>query len=98
MFKICIGTFHRESAQSMASAIHVRGLQLIPKNEIKRKLTKYHEDVYKHYARFTKTKSLKRNAQRPYIPSAYEISVMPEVQAIVKQVRRGGRRTRGRAN
>ena len=65
----------------MASALHIRGILLTPKAEM-RELTPFQEEVYTHYARFRRTKALKKDVVRPYLPSGSDLIQMDEVKDI----------------
>ncbi len=77
------GTFHPDNPQSVASALHIRGLELKPKEEVS-KLSDFEEEIYKFYARFRRTKALKVDADRPYIPDAKTLAQWYAVSRLIE--------------
>jgi len=78
-----LGTFHPENTQSIASALHIRGVKLLPQDSLKFELTIRESEIYRFYARFCSTKPLKKDTPRPYIPFAKELVALPDVRRIV---------------
>jgi len=78
-------TFHPDNPQSMASALHIRGIALKPRDSFpaSKKLDEFQSQVYFFYAQFCKTKALKKDARRPYLPERHELMAMESVQAII---------------
>lgn len=77
------GTFHPDNPQSVASALHIRGLELKPKEEVTN-LSDFEEEIYKFYARFRRTKPLKVDTDRPYIPDAKTLAQWHAVSRLVE--------------
>jgi hypothetical protein len=80
---ILIGTFHKENPQSVASAIHIRRLTLRPRESLDFKLTDFEDEVYTYYNRFCRTKPLKAEASRPYLPHPVDLIKWPSIKRIV---------------
>lgn len=78
-----IGTFRPENTQSIASALHIRDVKLIPREALNFDLTQREAEIYKFYAQFCSTKPLKKDKPRPYIPMASKLVVLPDVRRIV---------------
>ncbi|XP_021954901.1 uncharacterized protein LOC110851434 [Folsomia candida] len=77
-------TFRPSNPQSVASAIHIRGLKLKPKEGFDN-LNDFEEEIYVHYSRFSRTKSLKAGIKRPYLPPASFFYKWKDVERIIEE-------------
>jgi len=84
-FFVFKGTFHPADPQSVASALHMVGLKLKPKNFFA-DLTDFEKDVLKYFGQFSKTKALKVDVERPNLPPAHLLAKYPAVSRLVDVV------------
>ncbi|XP_021961194.1 uncharacterized protein LOC110856914 [Folsomia candida] len=77
-------TFHPDNPQSVASALHIRGLKLKLKEGFDN-LNDFEEEIYVHYSRFSCTKTLKAGVKRTYLPPASFFYKWKAVERIIEE-------------
>ncbi|ODM96556.1 snRNA-activating protein complex subunit 4 [Orchesella cincta] len=75
-------TFHPDNPQSVASALHIRGLVLRKKEDIPN-INDFEDEIYKFYGRFKRTKPLNAKTDRPYIPDAKTLAEWSTVSRLI---------------
>ncbi|OXA45484.1 uncharacterized protein LOC110856913 [Folsomia candida] len=77
-------TFHPDNPQSVASALHIRGLKLKLKEGFDN-LNDFEEEIYVHYSRFSCTKTLKAGVKRTYLPPVSFFYKWKAVERIIEE-------------
>jgi hypothetical protein len=78
---LILGKFIRHDPISVASALYLRRIELIPR-ENDNDLTPWEKKVYSFYRAFSGYRA-KGNAKRVTLPSAIELALLPELQNII---------------